>query len=351
MGSRLRSRVVAASAVRAIAALAFTVVTTHAGIAMAAPSAAERETARRLMDEGKERTRAGEKERALEAYQKAHDIMKVPTTGIALAKAHQSLGHLVEARDVALEVVRMPRDNGEPTIFERARREAKELEAHVKPRIPTVRIIVKGGPATRVSVDGADVASLLLGEPVAMNPGKHTVVARNADGVEKRADVDLAERDAKEIDLALPVPAPVVVTTMPPSGAPASTAPRDMAPEAGRTTAAKVLVFGGFGLAFVGLAVGGVTGALTLSKAGDVKPQCANGVCDPAAKGDLDSASSLATISTIGFAAGGAGVLCGVIGLLLPRTRVESTETALHSGEVRTSVWLGPGSMGVRGSF
>ena len=342
MGSRLRSRIVGATIV-------LTVLTTRAGIAMAAPSAAERETARRLMDEGKERTRAGERERALEAYQKAHDIMKVPSTGIALAKAHASLGHLVEARDVALEVVRMPRDNGEPTIFERARREAKELEAHVKPRIPTVRIVVKGGPATRVSVDGADVASLLLGEPVAMNPGKHTVVARNADGVEKRSDVDLAERDAKEIDLALPVPAPVVVTPMP-GTAPASAAARDAAPETSRTTAAKVLVFGGFGLAFVGLAVGGVTGALTLSKAGDVKPQCANGICDPAAKGDLDSASSMATISTIGFAAGGAGILCGVVGLLLPR-HVETAETALHSSEARTSVWFGPGSMGVRGSF
>ena len=91
--------------------------------------------------------------------------------------------------------------------------------------------------------------------------------------------------------------------------------------ERGRTTTAKVLVFGGFGLAVAGLAVGGVTGALTLSKAGDVKTQCANGICDPAAKSDLDSASSLATISTIGFAVAGAGALCGVVGLLLPRTR------------------------------
>jgi len=345
MGSRLRSRLVVA------ATIALTVLTTRAGVAMAAPSAAERETARRLMDEGKERTRAGERERALEAYQKAHDIMKVPTTGIALAKAQASLGHLVEARDVALEVVRMPRENGEPTIFERARREAKELEAHVKPRIPTVRIVVKGGPATRVSVDGAEVASLLLGEPVAMNPGKHAVVARNADGVEKRGDVELAERDAKELELTLPVPAPVLVATMPgpaPAGGPA----RDAVPsEGGRSTAAKVLVFGGLGLAVVGLAVGGVTGALTLSKAGDVKPQCANGICDPAAKSDLDSAGSLATISTIGFAVGGAGVVCGIVGLLLPRTRVETGQTALHSEERRTSVWLGPGSMGVRGSF
>jgi hypothetical protein len=341
MGSRTRSRLTVA------AAIAFAVVATRAGDAMAAPNAAERETARRLMDEGRERLRVGDKERAVEAFQKAHDIMKVPTTGVALAKAQLAVGHLVEARDVALEVVRMPRENGEHAIFEKARKEAKELELSIKARIPTVRIIVKGGPATRVSVDGGEVPSLLLGEPVAMNPGKHSIIARNADTIERRAEVDLAERDAKEVELTLPVPSPAVVVAPVPSQPRASRETDDR----GRTTIANVLVFGGFGLAVVGLGVGGVTGALTLSKAGDVKTQCANGICDPAAKSDLDSASSLATISTIGFAVAGAGALCGVVGLLLPRTPADSTQTALASQEKRAAVWIGPGSMGVRGSF
>ena len=316
--------------------------------AMAAPSAAQRETARRLMDEGKDRARAGEKERAVEAYQKAHELMKVPSTGIALAKAQLAVGHLVEARDVALEVARMPRETGEPAIFEKSRKEAKELEASLKPRIPTLRILVKGGPATRVTVDDVEVAPLLLGEPVALNPGKHVVVARNADNAEKRSDVELAERDAKETELTLLVPSPAVVSAPGPSKPATSPRPSDRERTSSRTTPANVLVFGGFGLAVAGLAVGGITGAITLSKAGTVKTQCENGICDPAAKADLDSAGSLATISTIGFAAAGAGLVCGVVGLLLPRT---STETALHSTERRAAVWIGPGSMGVRGSF
>lgn len=323
--------------------------------AMAAPSAAQRETARRLMDEGKERMRVGDKERAVEAYQKAHDLMKVPTTGMALAKAHLSLGHIVEARDVALEVARMPRDNGEPAVFERARKQAKELEASLKPRIPTVRIVVKGGPATKVTVDNAEVAPLLLGEPVALNPGKHVVVAKNAEGTEERADVDLAERDGKEVELTLPVPNPALVMAGPAtdrgrsrSSSPSSFSERRDEHTGERTSTANALVYGGFGVAVVGLAVGGVTGALTLSKAGTVKTQCENGICDPSAKSDLDSASSTATISTIGFAVAGAGLVCGVVGLLLPRTKAES---ALQSLETRAAVWVGPGGMGVRGSF
>jgi len=329
-----------------VAAVAFFIaVASCPSRAMAAPTAAQRETARRLMDEGKERARVGDKERALQAYQKAHDLMKVPSTGMALVKAHLAVGHLVEARDVALEVARMRRENGEPAIFEKSRKEAKELEASIKPRIPTVRIVVKGGPATRIDVDEVEVAPLLLGEPVAMNPGKHTVVAKNADGAEKRADVELAERDGKEVELTLPVPSPAVVV------APAPERPRSApaTPRASeRSTGANVLVFGGFGVALAGLAVGGVTGALTLSKAGTVKNQCENGICDPAAKGDLDSASSLAAISTIGFAVAGAGAVCGVVGLLLPRTKAE---TALHSTRMRAAVSIGPGGMGVRGSF
>jgi hypothetical protein len=316
------------------------------GPALAAPTAAQRETARRLMDEGKERAKAGEKDRALEAYRKAHDLMKVPSTGIALAKAHLALGHLVEARDVALEVVRMPRDAAEPHVFEKARKEAKELDVSLKPRIPTVRILVKGGPATRVTVDDGEVAPLLLGEPVAMNPGAHAVSAKNADGTEKRADVTLAERDAKEVELVLPVPNPAVVTaTLPPKPEPR---PAPVASGGERTTAANALVFGGFGLAAAGLAVGGIAGALTLSKAGGVKTQCENDICDPAAKGELDSAGTLATVSTIGFAAGGVGLVLGVVGLLLPKTKVES---ALQSNERRTAAWIGPGGVGVRGSF
>ena len=331
--------------------------------AMAAPNAAQRETARRLMDEGKERMRVGDKERAVEAYQKAHDLMKVPTTGMALAKAHLSLGHIVEARDVALEVARMPRDNGEPAVFERARREAKALEAGLKPRIPTVRIVVKGGPATKVTVDNAELAPLLLGEPVVLNPGKHLFVAKNAEGADARAEVDFAERDGKEVELTLPVPSPalVVVTPAPERGRSSSSSSssasssssdraggRPRARAGDRTSTANAFVYGGFGVAVAGLAVGGVTGVLTLSKAGAVKKQCENGICDPNAKSDLDSASSTATISTIGFAVAGAGLVCGVVGLLLPRTKAES---ALHSSETRAAVWVGPGSMGVRGSF
>lgn len=332
---------------RAVSTFAAIVVMAVGASASAAPTAAQRETARRFMDEGKERLRAGDKERALEAYQKAHDLMHVPTTGMALARVHLALGHLVEARDVALEVGRMPHEAGEPKVFDTARKDAREIEASTKTRIPTARVVVKGGPATRVTVDDVEVAQLLVGEPMALNPGHHVFGAKNADGIEKRVELDLVERDVKEVELALPIAKPHVtaVAATPEKKPRVLTAPE---PRSERTGAANGMIYGGFGLATAGLLVGGITGAMTLSKASDVKAQCANGICDPAAESDLSSSKSTATVSTIGFIAGGVGLTVGIIGLLLPKT---TTETALHSRERSAAFWVGPGSAGLRGTF
>lgn len=336
MASRLRPALVAALLVLSAPALA-------------EPTAAERETARRLMDEGKARSRAGEHDRAIEAYAKAHEIMHVPTTGLALARAHLASGHLVEARDVALEVVRIPREAGEPAVFERARKQAKELEAQVKGRIPSLRIVVKGGPASSVSIDEADIPVTLLGAPVAVNPGTRVVVAKNADGVGQKAEVLLHEKEEKEVEIVLPEPTEKAAAAPDPSGRSEPWSGGRAAPERRRSTTADVLVFGGFGVAAAGLVVGSITGAMAFGKAGDVKPQCENDVCDPAAASDLDGARGLATVSTVGFVAAGVGALLGAVGLMLPKQPVE--RAALRSTSPRAELLLAPTGAGLRGSF
>ena len=331
-------------------------------VAEAAPTAAERETARRLMDEGKARLKANEVARAIEAFQKAHDIMHVPTTGMALARAHLAAGHLVEARDAALEVGRIPHEAGDPAVFDTARKHAKELDAQLKPRIPTVRIKIKGGTPSRVAVDDIEIPTSLIGEPVAVNPGKRIVTAKSADGAEAKGEIELAERDAKEIELTLhPAPAggapKSAAGTSKPSSSTASAAPRrvtgfgndgDAGPAGERTPLAEGLMYGGFGLAVVGIGVGAVTGALTLSKASDVEPQCANDICAPSARGDLDSANTFATVSTIAFIAGGAFAVAGVVGFFLPRRPAHANASAgmaWRSSDGRT-VTFGPAGIG-----
>ena len=282
------------------------------------------------MDEGKARMKANDYARAVDAIQKANDIMHVPTTGLALARAEIAAGRLVEARDSAIAVERMPREAAEPAVFEAARKQARELDAQLKPRIPTLRLRIKGTPS-KITIDGVDVPVSIAGEPIAVNPGRHSVVVGATDGSDAHGDAELLERDAKELELVL---APADTAKKAASIAPVVHDERDHDPRA-RTSLATGLVYGGFGVGILGIGAGAVTGAMTLSKANKVDPQCANDICAPAAKSDLDSAKTLGAISTIGFAVGAAGVVIGVIGLLLPRER-------------RTA-WLGPN--GLAGTF
>lgn len=314
-----------------------------ANAASAAPSAAERETARRLMDDGKARTKSGELARALDAYLKAHEIMHVPTTGIAVARTHYAMGHLVEAREAAADVLRHPREPGEPAVFEHARKQAREIETQLKGRIPTVKIRLRGAPATKVLVDDVEIPLSAIADPVPMNPGSHVIVAKGEGGAEGKVQVALSEKDVKDLDLE------VGAGGVAHAGGAGTSSPRrtvvgpsldgdDGGGE--RSGAANALVYGGFGLAATGVVVGSVTGLLAFSKAGDVKPQCENNVCDPAVASDLDSTKTMAMVSNIGFAAAAAGAVLGVIGLALPKTR--STTSAI--------VVL-PAGAGVRGTF
>jgi hypothetical protein len=332
-----------------VIALSFVV---FAPAAFAAPTYNEkdRETARALMDEGKARVKSGELGRALEAYQKAHDLMHVPTTGMAVAKTHYQLGHLVEARDGALEVIRHPKEPGEPAVFETARKQARELDAQLRGRIPTVRIHIRGEPAKRVTVDDVEIPLAAIADPVPVNPGSRIIAAYTADGMEAKTQLALSERDVKEIELEL---LPGKGKSDPSAGKTSGKKVIGLSLEdtaAGeRTQTANVLVFGGFGLAVVGAITGGVTGALAFSKAGTVKEQCENDICAPAAEDDLNSTKSLAMIANISFAAAGVGAVLGIVGLALPRAHGAAPGSA--STGTSTGVFVGLGGAGVRGSF
>jgi hypothetical protein len=271
------------------------------------------------MDEGKASTASGDLAHALESYEKAHAIMHVPTTGIAVAKTRLSLGQFAGARAMAIEVAAIPRDPAEPPVFEQARKQAKQIQTEAEAKAATLRIHVRGGPPDQLTIDGREVPVDQLREPLVLDPGTHAIVARKPDA-EGKAEVVLAERDKKEVEVELfPIGAA--------AGGPRKVAGFSLDEERGgeRTTTAKVLMIGGFGLGAAGLVAGGVTGFLAASKASDVKAQCENGICDPAAESDLASARSMATISNIGFAVGIVGAAVGVVGLVLPRARSART--------------------------
>jgi len=278
---------------------------TTSSTAHADPSLSDRETARSLMDDGDAKRDKGDFKAALKSYEAADAIMHVPTTGLEVARAQAQLGLLLEARETLGRVMRLPPKPGEPAPFTAARKTSESLSAELGARIPSVTVLVVNGEPNQPVViifDGEAVPPAAASAPRKVNPGHHIVVARSG-ALEKKQELDVAERDAKTVTVDLkppPVEAPVGAT-----------------PPPGPSVLPKVLIFGGFGLAAVGLGVGAVTGLLSISQVSDVKKDCLNDVCPVRRQDDIDSARSLGTISTIAFIAGGVGVGAGVLGLVL----------------------------------
>ena len=142
---------------------------------------------------------------------------------------------------------------------------------------------------------------------------------------------------------------PHAISAVPASttGAAAATTVDSTPPEpAAKKSLAPVYV--AYGVGGAGLIVGSVTGALAMSKASD----CPNKVCNT--QSDLDSAKSMATVSTISFGVGIAGVAVGTILLLTGKSSSESAPAqAKHQPAPKLAVhpWFGVSSVGVTGSF
>jgi len=285
--------------------------------AWAAPTDAEKETARSLMDDGDRLRAAHDNAGALQRYQAAHDIMKVPTTGIEVAKTLTALGKLVEARAVAIQVANLPVVPGEPSVMPAARQEATTLAAQLATRIPsaTIQVWPKEAQAT-VFVDSTQIPAAATGLPYKTNPGEHVVqvTAPGYKPAEQRFTLQEGGSTTVSVNLVAggeqQQPAPTEQT--PP---PAEQTPPAPPPDASAATPAeqdRTRMYIAFGIAGAGAVLGTVTGLLSLSKASAAKDHCDGDVCTPEASDDIDSSKSFATFSNIGF---GVAIAAGAWGL------------------------------------
>jgi len=269
------------------------------------PSAADLESARELFKEGREARQAGDLRKAIERFKAAHAYGQTPVTALELGRTQMQAGDLIEAREVLLSVARMKVQSDETEKSAAARAEAADLAEDVKKRIPTLSVRLTGvasDAAAQVTVDGATVPIVGLAGIRKANPGKHVVVAR-AGAREETRNVDLEE--GKTQDLAIDL-----------TGGQGATVVAPPAPVGGGAQGKTIspVTWLGLGVGVVGIGVGTVTGILALGKASDVKSACEGTHCPPATKSTVDSGRTTATISTVGFAVGGAGLVAAAVG-------------------------------------
>lgn len=316
------------------------------------PTLADRETARSLMDEGDKKRDTGDLKGALKSYEAADAIMKVPTTGIEVARTQIALLQLLEARETLVRILRSPAKSNEPAPFAAARKAADALNTELATRIPSVQVVLQNadsGPPPRISVDGEPVPAAAANVPRKVNPGAHTVVVK-AGSFEKKVDVNVVERETKTVTVDVKEkPAEPVRPRAP-------VTPDEATPERSNAIP-KVLIFGGFGLAAVGIGVGAVTGVMSMSKTSELKDVCRDNRCPPEKQGDIDSATGLGDIATAAFIVGGVGLGAGIVGLVMsgskkePPASVAQTTSASPFTPQHVRTVLGPSYVGLAGVF
>jgi hypothetical protein len=280
-------------------AVALVLGATNARAGDAEPSERDRNVARESVYQGDDSAKKGDFKRALEAYRRANDIMKVPTTAIEVVRTSLKLGLLVEALAACEQTAAYPEKKGEPAPFTAARNEALQLITKLHERIPQVSlgVLTSDGVEPQVVVDGKALTDYAH---VALNPGPHTVVASAAGLVSAQEEFSLTEGESRRLELVLKAPVATVVTTK----GPATYWP---------------LAFSGLGLTVAGLGAGAATGVLSLQAADELAAVCRKDASCPPNQGlesTIERRTTLGTISTVAFAAAGVGLVVGVPALV-----------------------------------
>jgi len=307
--------------------------------------------ARSLGIEGVRLAEAGKCAEAIEKLSRAESLYHAPTILGRLGECQVNVGQIVMGTENLNRVVREQLAPNAPKPFKDAQARAQKVLDAALPRIGHLTVLVEPKDAKlTVTVSGVPVPAALIGAERPTDPGTHEVVASAPGYLTQKTTVQLSEAGRETVTLQLsldpnapketPVVAPVVATTAPPPPPPPPAETNQ-----GRKTASYVLL----GVGITGVAVGSITGAMAISKKGNL--DCPDNHCSGSQADDLDSAKSLALVSTISFAVGIPSAIAGTVLLLTAGSSSQKAETSKPPRRFAASPYIGPSSAGVVGSF
>ncbi|MBK8942995.1 MAG: hypothetical protein IPM79_36705 [Polyangiaceae bacterium] len=270
---------------------------------------------------------AAEWAEAFELFSQADAAAHSVVFRLYMARAKRNLGKLLEARTLyrGIGAEQLPADALPSWV--QAQADAKAELASLEPTIPKLIVQVTGAsPAATVEIGGVKAAP---GEPVQLDPGEHTVVAKDGAAIAQSSVTVRAGDPPREVSLSLTAVGDTSVV------APGPIQKKTLHVEGPLAPGIALAVSGG-----AGLIVGAVLGGLALDKDGYVTEQCPNGICPVGTdRGDIEDAQeqsqTFANASTGLLIAGGALAAVGVV-LIVVRPGGEDVEVA-------PSVSLGPG--------
>lgn len=283
---------------------------------VATPAFADR--ADDLFRRGRDLMKAGNYAEACAAFEESESLDPQDGTRFNLAQCREKLGKLAEALRLYRRIIREDENA--------TRREAaQKLAAALEEKVPALHVHVEDPPdGTVVALDGV-TCSVCLAGPVPVDLGRVTVKVSAPGHADVEKTVIVSEpKKTYEVTLVLSrVDTPIEEAPPPPP--PSSGSSR-------KTWGIVTLALGG-----AGLATGGVFGYLAHNRWDDARAICGGDVICPNSADAMraqelgDEARQRALISTIGFAAGGALVLTGILLVVTSPTERAVTVSATTS--------------------
>lgn len=289
--------------------------------------------ARTLFDSGRALYNAGKLVEAIDAFEHAERLHHAPTIVFSLALANAASGKLVEARALLVRVRDERLSATAPQVFKDVQRDAASQIEALDKRIPTVKVLVRGGggKSLTVSLDDVERKDYRPDKALSMNVGAHRITVVPGGGVGVTRTVEAKEGARLLVEFELAGAAPMIVKV------PAIARPAE-GPAPWRLPA--YLCFG-VGAAGLALGVGGTVYAGV--KSAELNDACRSGRC-PTSEHDseISLGRAMNVSGNVGFVVGGAGIVAGTVLLLVSRRPKEPS---------RASLLVGPGSVGVEGVF
>ena len=308
-------------------------------------SGGNRAAAEALFNQGRDLMNAGKFTEACPKFEASQQLDPGLGTMLNLAECYEKTGRTASAWAEYREAIPLARAAGSKARQDLATERAQALQD----RLSTLTIRAISGEDTNAHLevrrDGVALQEAELGSPIPVDPGEHVIEAA-APGKQPWSSKIQVGADAAKVQVEIPKLEPAdggapATATPVTAGAttPTTNEPPSDKPTSGSAQRTTGLVLGGVGI--VGLGLGTFFGLQASSKWSDAKDACKDFPydCSSAAKDKQADARSAATVSNIGFIAGGALLAAGAV---LYFTAPKKQSVALG---------IGPGSAFVRGSF
>jgi hypothetical protein len=279
-----------------------------ASVSRGAWAQGDKAAAEGLFSEGRRLMAAGDYASACEKFSASRKLDDGLGTTLNLADCYEKLGRTASAWAEFRDAAAVARRTGARGREQHARERAAALEKKLS------RLTLNAAttePNVRISRDGEPVDRGVLGSPIPVNPGSHTVEAVAAG--KKKWSVVVDVPPGSQITVAIPALEADAAGQSARSTSPAKR--DDTVPTGAPGSTQRIFALGVGGIGVAGLVVGSIFGLEAKADWADAKALCTNYPrgCSNEAVANEEAATHAATISNIAFGLGLAGLAGGAV--------------------------------------